>query len=115
MSTAPSIPIAALDPPDILVVLYTDATGMMAAAFFFPLVLGIWWKRTTATGALAGMAVGLLSYVGAWLFLPLFGAILLALLLSLCVTVGVSLLTDAPSVEKIERLRDQLGHEEAGW
>ncbi|ELZ16903.1 Na+/solute symporter [Natrinema thermotolerans DSM 11552] len=110
-----SIAIAALDPPSVLVVLYTDATGMMAAAFFFPLVLGIWWKRTTTSGALAGMVTGLLSYVGAWLLLPMFSAILLALPLSLCVTVAVSLVTDAPSVEKVERLRDELGHEDAGW
>lgn len=49
-----SIAIAAFDPPNVLVVLYTDATGMMAAAFFFPLVLGIWWKRTTTTGRSPG-------------------------------------------------------------
>lgn len=53
-----SIAIAAFDPLDVLVVHYVDATGMMAAAFFFPLVLGIWWKRTTASGALTGMVMG---------------------------------------------------------
>lgn len=65
--------------------------------------------------ALAGMVVGLLSYVSAWLLMPMLSAILIALPLSLCVTVAASLLTTAPSVEKIERLRDELGHEDTGW
>ncbi|PCR88814.1 sodium:solute symporter family protein [Natrinema ejinorense] len=110
-----AIGIAALNPPNILVVLYTDATAMMAAAFFFPLVLGIWWKRTTKTGAFAGMVVGLLSYVVFWLLVPLFASILIALPLSLVATVGVSILTEAPSPEEVERLRDALGHEQTGW
>jgi cation/acetate symporter len=49
----------------------TSILGAVAWAFdfamsglFFPLVLGIWWKRANTAGAIAGMLVGLL--VGTW-------------------------------------------------
>ena len=34
------------------------------SGLFFPLVLGVWWKRANREGAIAGMALGLIS--GAW-------------------------------------------------
>merc|ERR1712072_289185 len=34
------------------------------SGLFFPLVLGVWWKRANAQGAVAGMLIGLIS--GAW-------------------------------------------------
>ena len=49
----------------------TGILGAVAWAFdfamsglFFPLVLGVWWKRANTAGAVAGMAVGL--GVGSW-------------------------------------------------
>ena len=49
----------------------TTILGAVAWAFdfamsglFFPLVLGVWWKRANREGAIAGMAVGLA--VGSW-------------------------------------------------
>jgi len=49
----------------------TGILGAVAWAFdfamsglFFPLVLGVWWKRANRAGAIAGMAVGL--GVGSW-------------------------------------------------
>ena len=49
----------------------TGILGAVAWAFdfamsglFFPLVLGVWWKRANREGAIAGMAVGLV--VGSW-------------------------------------------------
>ena len=36
------------------------AFSLAAAGLFAPLVLGIWWKRTTKAGAIAGMASGFL-------------------------------------------------------
>ena len=49
----------------------TGILGAVAWAFcfamsglFFPLVLGVWWKRANRPGAIAGMAVGL--GVGSW-------------------------------------------------
>ena len=34
------------------------------SGLFFPLVLGVWWKRANREGAIAGMALGLIS--GTW-------------------------------------------------
>ena len=49
----------------------TSILGAVAWAFdfamsglFFPLVLGVWWKRANRPGAIAGMAIGLA--VGTW-------------------------------------------------
>jgi len=49
----------------------TGILGAVAWAFcfamsglFFPLVLGVWWKRANRAGAIAGMSVGLV--VGSW-------------------------------------------------
>lgn len=49
----------------------TGILGAVAWAFdfamsglFFPLVLGVWWKRATRSGAIAGMLGGLIS--GTW-------------------------------------------------
>ncbi len=49
----------------------TDILGAVAWAFdfamsglFFPLVLGVWWKRANREGAIAGMAIGLGA--GSW-------------------------------------------------
>jgi cation/acetate symporter len=36
------------------------AFSLAAAGLFAPLVMGIWWKRTTAAGAVAGMTTGFL-------------------------------------------------------
>ena len=34
------------------------------SGLFFPLVLGVWWKRANREGAIAGMALGLASGMG---------------------------------------------------
>jgi cation/acetate symporter len=46
-------------------VLVTSAFAVAAATFCPLLVLGIWWPRLTANGAVAGLVVGLVASVGA--------------------------------------------------
>ena len=46
-------------------VLVTSAFAVAAATFCPLLVLGIWWPRLTAAGAVAGVVVGLVASVGA--------------------------------------------------
>ncbi len=86
------------------------AFSLAAAGLFAPLVLGIWWKRTTAAGAVAGMIVGfgvcLYYLVGTRYFdMPLWFGIrnissaLFGLPLAFLVTWVVSLMTQAPSKE----------------
>jgi cation/acetate symporter len=86
------------------------AFSLAAAGLFAPLVLGIWWKRTTATGAITGMMMGfgicLFYLVGTRYFdMPLWFGIrnissaLFGLPVAFVVTWVVSLMTQAPSKE----------------
>lgn len=63
--------IAALNPPQFLQYLIVYVGSGLAACFLAPMALGLYWKRTTSTGAIASMALGFLShlslYVGGWL------------------------------------------------
>ncbi len=55
--------LAALNPPDLLVWINLFAFGGLEAVFLFPFVLGLYWKKANAKGALASMLCGLTSYV----------------------------------------------------
>jgi cation/acetate symporter len=102
----------------------TGILGAVAWAFcfamsglFFPLVLGVWWKRANRAGAIAGMVVGLGA--GWWYLIavrsgmdPWFGLDhlrfgIVGALASLVSMVVVSLLTPAPD-EEIQRMVDEV-------
>jgi cation/acetate symporter len=51
--------VAALSPPEPMIKLTGAAFSLAASAFLSALLLGIWWKRATGEGALAGMLAGL--------------------------------------------------------
>ena len=95
----------------------TGILGAVAWAFcfacsglFFPLVLGIWWKRANREGAIAGMVAGFCSG-SAYLYLiqsgvmdPLWGLDglrfgMIGMPVSLLAMVVVSLMTEAPDAE----------------
>jgi cation/acetate symporter len=101
----------------------TGILGAVAWAFcfacsglFFPLVLGVWWKRANTQGAVAGMAAGFISgsiylwyvYTGGTPILGLndlrFGIIGMAF--SLVAMVVVTLMTPEPDAE-IHRMVDE--------
>ena len=79
------------------------------SGLFFPLVLGVWWKRANAQGAVAGMLLGLAS--GTWYLIhvrtggtPIWGVTQLTFgiigsLVSLVSMVVVSLMTPAPDAK----------------
>ena len=54
------VTLLSLRPPAFLLVTILWAFGIAAASLGVPMVLGIWWKRTTKEGALAGMIAGFL-------------------------------------------------------
>lgn len=85
----------ALNPPELLIVLYTAAVALLASSFFAPMVLGIWWPRTTTAGALAGMVSGAVSFSLAFFAfeMPTSSEVMIGLPLSIVVTVLVSLVT----------------------
>lgn len=93
------------------------ATPALAAATLFPpVVLGIWWRRTTRFGALAGMAAGLVATAGHFILarhggggillgfgaasVPAFAAGIYGLVAGVAATIGVSLATPAPDAER---------------
>ena len=107
----------------------TSILGAVAWAFdfamsglFFPLVLGVWWKRATRQGAIAGIMAGIISgtlYL-TWVFpkfsVPMWGGVntpflgidhlrfgLIGAPICLVVMVVVSLMTKepSPSVQKM--------------
>ena len=103
----------------------TGILGAVAWAFdfamsglFFPLVLGVWWKRATRSGAIAGMLGGLISgtwylyYVGPtfmnqtpWLGIDNLRFGIIGASVSLIAMVVVSLLTK-PESEAIQQMVD---------
>lgn len=90
--------IAAFEPPDLLVWINLFAFGGLEAVFLWPILLGLYWKNATASGALASILVGLAAFITftAWP-LPLGGVhpIVPALVLS-----GMAFLAANPLVRK---------------
>lgn len=85
--------VGALYPPGLILEAATIVAGLMASAFFFPVVLGIWWKGANGQGAIAGMIGGAVTYVGVFAYgvLPEFSEVLVALAVSASLVVGVSI------------------------
>ena len=86
----------AIAPMDIIVWINMFAFGGLEIAFLWPLVLGLFWARATAQGAMSSILLGLVVYVTLGVFkIDLMGwhAIVPAILVSLVVFVGVSLMT----------------------
>ena len=54
--------LAAWNPPDMIIWLNLLAFGGLEAVFLWPLVLGLYWERANATGALCSMIVGAVCY-----------------------------------------------------
>ncbi|MBE2897201.1 sodium/pantothenate symporter [Pasteurellaceae bacterium HPA106] len=55
---------AALNPPDMLIWLNIFAFGGLEAAFLWVIVLGLYWEKANAYGAIASMLTGMVCYIG---------------------------------------------------
>ena len=86
------------------------AFDFACSGLFFPLVLGVWWKRANKQGAIAGMVGGFLA--GSWYLYMVYNGLMepwwgidhirfgiIGMPVSLVCMVVVSLLTPAPSKE----------------
>ncbi|MCW9699761.1 MULTISPECIES: sodium/pantothenate symporter [unclassified Avibacterium] len=56
--------LAALNPPKMIIWLNLFAFGGLEAAFLWVIVLGLYWQKANAVGAICSMVVGLTTYVG---------------------------------------------------
>jgi cation/acetate symporter len=109
-----------INPPGFVAQVVALAFGLAAASFFPVLVLGIFWKRCTAAGATAGMAVGLVTTMAYMLWTidiygnseGIFGIAetgfgTIGMLLNFAVTIIVSQFTTKPS-EKMQALVEEI-------
>jgi cation/acetate symporter len=115
-----------VNPPGFVAEVVAFAFGLAAATFFPVIVLGIFWKRTTSQGAIAGMLCGLVFTSGFILLnrsveifgtqAPLVDSFLgisaqgigtVGMLLNFAVTAGVTLLT-APPPRHVQELVEDL-------
>lgn len=55
--------VLALNPPKLLVWINLFALAGQEAAFFCPIIFGLYWKKANATGAVCSMIFGVLSYI----------------------------------------------------
>ncbi len=105
--------VTAINPPAAIYWIVTMAFSLMASAFTFPLLLGLWWPRATREGALAGMLGGaatavawyVASYVVHGTLEDFVGGLWPALLgpaVSLSLMVAVSRATPPPPAEVVE-------------
>jgi len=110
-----------INPPGFVAQVVALAFGLAAASFFPILVLGIFWKKTTAAGATAGLAAGLgvtMVYMlwtidiygnSAGIFeIPETGFGTIGMLINFAVTIVVSQFTTKPSArmqELVEEIR----------
>jgi cation/acetate symporter len=93
------------------------AFDFAASGLFFPLVLGIWWKRANRQGAIAGMALGFLSgsaylyyvYTGGtpWIGIDHLRFGMIGMPVSLVAMVVVTLMTAEPD-EETQRMVDEV-------
>ncbi|WP_129786974.1 sodium:solute symporter family protein [Promicromonospora panici] len=112
-----------INPPAFVAQVVAFAFGLAASTFFPILLLGIFWKRTNAKGAVSGMLAGLVFTATYMIYtLPVFGTQAndhimgvspegigaIGAVVNLVVTVVVSLLTKPPSheiQEMVENIR----------
>jgi len=102
--------ILAINPPEMLAWLIWMGIGVMLATFAVPLLAGLYWRGATGEGAIASMAVGLVSsgIFGYWhqfvAKLPVHFS-LYALICSLLAMVVVSLMTARNSEDVLDGTR----------
>ncbi len=93
------------------------AFDFAASGLFFPLVLGVWWKRANTQGAIAGMALGFLAgtlylvnirFLGGdvWLGIDHLRFAIIGMPVSLIAMVVVTLMTPEPDAETQKMVDD---------
>jgi sodium/pantothenate symporter len=99
--------LVSLNPPPLLIWINLFAFGGLEAAFLWPTILGLYWKRANASGVIASMVVGIGSFIvfnqfGIVFISPRVNAIVPAIVLSFVAMVVVSFLTPAPKKEVLD-------------
>lgn len=90
--------IMAMFPSDYLQMIVNFAIGGLAAGFFFPLFLGLYWKKATPAAAIAGTISGTVVYILANVISTPIHPILLAFAIS-----GILMIVISPITPKVKR------------
>lgn len=108
--------LVALDPPGVITQIVAWAFSLAAGTFFPVLLLGVWWKRANAQGAIAGMVSGLVVTMSYIILSKYFGVNLFGIIdtgagifgapVSLLATYFVSKAFPAPSQKLQEEVMD---------
>jgi len=96
----------AIRPPSVIVWINLFAFGGLQAAFFWPLLLGLYWKRANATGALVSQVAGVAAFMIFTVYLPRplgLHPIVPTLLISLIAFIVATYATEPPQSETIEK------------
>ncbi|MFB3103992.1 MAG: hypothetical protein ACE1ZA_03605, partial [Pseudomonadales bacterium] len=80
--------------------LIQDANSVILVCVTVPFVVGVWWQRANRTGALASMAMGVLTWCLAIVYAPDFPGDLLGLLVGLITMLIVTPLTQSTDPPK---------------
>lgn len=67
--------LAAIQPPDLLVWINLFAFGGLEAAFLWPIILGLYWRKANATGAIYSVVAGVGCFFAITLLKPQMGGI----------------------------------------
>ncbi|MHA7139254.1 sodium/pantothenate symporter [Rossellomorea arthrocnemi] len=88
----------ALSPPELIIWLNLFSFGGLEAVFIWPIVLGLYWKKGNAHGAIASMISGLVAYILFHSFAPNYmdmHTVIFPIIISFFMYVLVSLFTQA--------------------
>src|ERR671915_406977 len=109
-----------VNPPGFVGQVVAFAFGLAAASFFPAIVLGIFWKRANAPGAIAGILTGL-GFTAAYMIAAIYGGMepwfgispegigVVGAIINFAVTIVVSLLTREPS-DEVQALVEEVRH-----
>ncbi len=67
--------LAAIEPPDLLVWINLFAFGGLEAVFLCPIVLGLYWEKANATGAIASIIFGVSTFIALTIMKPAMGGV----------------------------------------
>ncbi|MEH7386968.1 sodium/pantothenate symporter [Bacillus sp. JJ1521] len=99
--------ILAINPPDLLIWLNLFAFGGLEAAFIWPVVLGLYWRRGNKYGAISSILVGVGSYILIYTTYPeVFGmhSVVLPVLFSLITYIVTSLLVKEKDLDHLRNI-----------
>ncbi len=92
-----AVVILTISPPDLIVWINLFALGGLECGFFAPIIMGLYWKRTTGIAAFISSAVGMIAFiVMSQLKISIIGMmpVIPALIISVVICVIVTLLTN---------------------